>query len=204
MSAIEIFECEQGSPEWFSVRLGMPTASEFATLLSTGRSGGESKTRRTYLYKLAGERITGTPMESYTNKYMERGKALEPEARNYYAFLTNSKLQRVGFIKNTNKGCSPNSLIGNDGMLEVKTEAPHLLIERLETDKLPDDHYAQLQGNLWVSEREWIDALIYFPGMPASLKRVFRSDEYIRNLAIAVDKFNDELDSLVEKIKARR
>ena len=204
MSAIEIFECEQGSPEWFSVRLGMPTASEFATLLSTGRSGGESKTRRTYLYKLAGERITGTPMESYTNKYMERGKALEPEARNYYAFLTNSKLQRVGFIKNTNKGCSPDSLIGNDGMLEVKTEAPHLLIERLETDKLPDDHYAQLQGNLWVSEREWIDALIYFPGMPASLKRVFRSDEYIKNLAIAVDKFNDELDSLVERIKARR
>jgi len=204
VSAIEIFECEQGSPEWFSVRLGMPTASEFATLLSTGRSGGESKTRRTYLYKLAGERITGTPMESYTNKYMERGKALEPEARNYYAFLTNSKLQRVGFIKNTNKGCSPDSLIGNDGMLEVKTEAPHLLIERLETDKLPDDHYAQLQGNLWVSEREWIDALIYFPGMPASLKRVFRSDEYIKNLAIAVDKFNDELDSLVERIKARR
>jgi YqaJ-like recombinase protein len=204
VSAIEIFECEQGSPEWFSVRLGMPTASEFATLLSTGRGGGESKTRRTYLYKLAGERITGTPMESYTNKYMERGKALEPEARDYYQFLTNSKLQRVGFIKNTNKGCSPDSLIGNDGMLEVKTEAPHLLIERLETDKLPDDHYAQLQGNLWVSEREWIDALIYFPGMPASLKRVFRSDEYIKNLAIAVDKFNDELDSLVERIKARR
>lgn len=204
MSAIEIFECEQGSPEWFSVRLGMPTASEFATLLSTGRSGGESKTRRTYLYKLAGERITGTPMESYTNKYMERGKALEPEARDYYQFLTNSKLQRVGFIKNTNKGCSPDSLIGNNGMLEVKTEAPHLLIERLETDKLPDDHYAQLQGNLWVSEREWIDALIYFPGMPASLKRVFRSDEYIKNLAIAVDKFNDELDSLVERIKARQ
>jgi hypothetical protein len=135
---------------------------------------------------------------------MERGKALEPEARDYYQFLTNSKLQRVGFIKNTNKGCSPDSLIGNNGMLEVKTEAPHLLIERLETDKLPDDHYAQLQGNLWVSEREWIDALIYFPGMPASLKRVFRSDEYIKNLAIAVDKFNDELDSLVERIKARQ
>jgi len=204
VSAIEIFECDQGSETWLRIRMGIPTASEFATLLSTGRSGGESKTRRTYLYKLAGERITGTPMESYTNKYMERGKALEPEARDYYQFLTNSKLQRVGFIKNTNKGCSPDSLIGNDGMLEVKTEAPHLLIERLETDKLPDDHYAQLQGNLWVSEREWIDALIYFPGMQASLKRVFRSDEYIKNLAIAVDKFNDELDSLVERIKARQ
>jgi hypothetical protein len=202
--ALEIFDCDQGSETWLRIRMGIPTASEFATLLSTGRSGGESKTRRTYLYKLAGERITGTPMESYTNKYMERGKALEPEARDYYQFLTNSKLQRVGFIKNTNKGCSPDSLIGNDGMLEVKTEAPHLLIERLETDKLPDDHYAQLQGNLWVSEREWIDALIYFPGMPASLKRVFRSDEYIKNLAIAVDKFNDELDSLVERIKARQ
>jgi hypothetical protein len=202
--ALEIFDCDQGSETWLRIRMGIPTASEFATLLSTGRGGGESKTRRTYLYKLAGERITGTPMESYTNKYMERGKALEPEARDYYQFLTNSKLQRVGFIKNTNKGCSPDSLIGNNGMLEVKTEAPHLLIERLETDKLPDDHYAQLQGNLWVSEREWIDALIYFPGMPASLKRVFRSDEYIKNLAIAVDKFNDELDSLVERIKARQ
>src|SRR4029077_20378816 len=108
--SIEVFDCIQGSPEWFTARLGLATASELATVLSTGRGGGESKTRRTYLYKLAGERITGTPMESYTNKYMERGTALEPEGRDYYAFLTNSKLQRVGFIKNTNKGCSPDSL----------------------------------------------------------------------------------------------
>ena len=91
MSALEIFDCEQNSDEWLRVRMGMPTASEFSTVLTAGKGGGESKTRRTYLYKLAGERVTGEPMESYTNKYMERGKLMEGEARDYYVMLNQAK-----------------------------------------------------------------------------------------------------------------
>jgi len=203
MSKLEIFDCEQGSSEWYAVRLGMPTASEFACLLMSGRGGGESKTRRTYLYKLAGERITGTPMESFTNKYIERGKKLEPEARSYYSLLTDNPLRRVGFIKNQKKGCSPDALIDINGMLEIKTQAPHLLIESMESRDIPSEYYAQLQGNLWVAEREWIDLLIYYPKMPVYLRRVFRDDPYIATLSKAVDKFNEELDALVKRIEAR-
>lgn len=205
MSSLEIFDCEQGSDDWLRVRLGMPTASEFSTVLSVGRGGGESKSRLTYLRKLAGERITGEPAESFTNKYMERGKLLEPEARDYYTFVTDNHVQCVGFIKNAKKGCSPDALVGTNGMLEVKTQAPHLLIEYLEDDtSIPPEHYAQLQGNLWVAEREWIDLLVYFPKMPSSLRRVNRDEIYIAALAKAVDKFNDELDALEARIRARQ
>ena len=91
MSELQIFECEQGSAEWFAARAGIPTASEFATVMARGR-GGESKTRRTYMLKLIGERLTGQPMESYTNAHMERGKVMEAEARDLYAMVRNASI----------------------------------------------------------------------------------------------------------------
>lgn len=126
---MEIINCEQGTPEWFKARAGMPTASEFQTVLMNGRGGGESKTRKTYMLKLAGEIITGEPMEQYTNVHMERGKIMEDEARGLYAFLKDAEPERVGFIVNGPKGCSPDSLIGDKGMIEIKTALPHILID---------------------------------------------------------------------------
>ena len=78
---LEVHDMQQGSPEWFAVRRGLPTASMFGTIMAKGRSGGDSKTRQTYLYKLAGERLTGEPMDNFSNHHMERGHAMEPEAR---------------------------------------------------------------------------------------------------------------------------
>ena len=103
---MEVFDIDQGGDAWFRARMGIPTASEFSTVLAKGVGGGDSKTRRTYLYKLAGEIITGEPMESYSNSHMERGKAMEDEAREMYAFVTGAEPQRVGFIKNGRKGAS--------------------------------------------------------------------------------------------------
>jgi hypothetical protein len=204
VSALEIFDCEQGTDDWFRVRLGMPTASQFGTVLAVGRSGGESKTRRLYLTKLAGERITARPATSYRNKYMERGTEMEPEARAFYAMLTDAKPQQVGFIRNAKKGCSPDSLIGKPGMLEIKTCEPHILIEALDSaNGIPPEHMPQLQGNLWVAEREWIDLLIYCPAMPTFLRRVYRDETYIAKLAAAVDQFNNELDALTDRIMNR-
>ena len=91
-----IIECEQNSPEWYAARLSLPTSSMFGTVMAKGKNGGESltrKTRRTYMLKLAGERITGEPMENYSNAYMERGKAMEAEARKYYSFLTDAEAE---------------------------------------------------------------------------------------------------------------
>lgn len=198
---MEIFDFEQGSAEWLSARAGIPTASEFATIMASGRGGGESKMRLTYLRKLAGEIITGEPTEAYTNAHMERGHAMEPEARDLYCLLTDAEIQRVGFVRNGQTGCSPDALVGNDGILEIKTKLPHLLIELLLADKFPADHVAQCQGNLWVAEREWIDIVVYWPKMPPLIKRAQRDEAYIRALERAVDEFNVELAELVEKIR---
>lgn len=198
---IEIFDCDQNSPEWYAARMGIPTASEFATIMAKGRDGGPSLSRRTYMMKLAGEILTGDPMESYGNAHMERGKAMEPEARSLYAFLTDEPLTQVGFIKNGQKGASPDSLVGESGGLEVKTKLPHLMIETLLKDEFPPEFYAQVQGNIWIAEREWWDLAVYWPRLPLFAKRVYRDEPYIAKISGAVDKFNAELAEVVEKVR---
>lgn len=194
---MRVLDCEQGSEEWFKARTGLPTASAFSTILAKG----EGKTRRTYLLKLAGEILTGEPAENFSNAHMERGHALEPEARDLYAFMADVDPQRVGFIVNGQKGASPDSLIGDNGALEIKTKLPHLLIDVLLRGEFPSDHKAQCQGVLWVAEREWIDLAVYWPKLPLFVKRAPRDEAYIKNLASEVDRFNDELAETVERIR---
>ena len=199
---MKIINCEQGSPEWFSARSGIPTASEFHTVMAKGKGGGESLTRKTYLLKLAGEIITGEPMESFTNAHMERGKAMEDEARDLYSFMTDSDPLRVGFVTNGKAGASPDSLIGDRGGLEIKTKLPHLLIDLLLKGEMPPEHKAQVQGCMWITEREWWDFTAYWPKLPLFTKRIIRDDTYIRTIADAVDQFNDELDATVARLRA--
>lgn len=200
--SMQIFTCEQGTPEWFSCRLGLPTASEFATVMAKGKGGEESKTRRTYMLKLVGEVLTQEPMETYTNVHMERGKVMEDEARTAYELLQNIDCERVGFIRSGNYGCSPDSLLGDKGMLEIKTALPHILINYLLKDDFPPEHKAQCQGQLWVAERDWIDIAIYWPKLPLFVKRAYRDENYITQLADAVDQFNTELSAMVDRIRA--
>jgi predicted phage-related endonuclease len=196
---VEIVNCEQNSPEWFTARMGIPTASQFATVMAKG----EGKTRRTYMMKLAGELITGEPMDSFSNEHTERGHKIEPEARDLYAFQTGAQLERVGFIKNGKAGASPDSLIGTDGGAEIKTKLPHMLAELILKDEFPPEHKAQIQGTLWISKRQWWDIAVYWPGMPLFVKRVERDEIYIQKIATEVDKFNAELADVVEQIRRR-
>jgi hypothetical protein len=198
---MQIIDCEQGTPEWFAARLGLPTASEFKTLLSIKKDAKDKVTRQTYMRKLAGEVLTGRPAETYTNAHMERGHEQEDEARKLYAFMADTRPERIGFIRNGQKGCSPDSIIGADGGLEIKTALPHIQIERLERDEFPAEHKAQVQGNLWISERQWWDFVSYCPDLPLFRTRVYRDDQYIADLAKAVDQFNEELDGLIDRIR---
>ena len=202
---IEVFsseECPQGSDEWFRVRSGIPTASEFHTVMAKGRGGGESKTRRTYMLKLAGEILTGEPMEHFSNAHTDRGHEMEPEARDLYAFLKDCEPQLVGFIRNGGKGASPDSLVDGNGAVEIKTKLPHLQIDCLLCGEVPPEHKAQCQGILWVAEREWIDFVSFWPNLPLHVHREYRDEEYIAKLAAAVDEFNEELATIVERIRA--
>lgn len=194
---LQIIDCDQNSPEWITARLGIPTASKFATVMAKG----EGKTRSEYMRKLAGEILTEEPAESFSNGHTERGHELEDVARREYAFITGHEPFQVGFVRNGNKGASPDSLIGDNGGLEIKTALPHIQIDRLERDRLPPEHKAQVQGNLWVSEREWWDFVSYWPKLPVLTVRVPRDEEYIKTMASEVDRFNDELAELVERIR---
>lgn len=193
---IERFDCPQCSDEWYSARLGIPTASEFHTVLAKG----QGITRKSYMLKLAGEVLTGEPAQSYNNDHMDRGKAMEDEARTLYAFMYDADTESVGFLRNGRKGWSPDSLIGTNGGLEIKTAFPHILIDKLLKDDFPPEHKAQVQGGIWVGEREWIDLVIYWPKLPLFVKRAYRDDVYIKALSDEVDRFNEELSATVEKI----
>jgi hypothetical protein len=197
MSGVEVIDCEQNSEEWFRARLGLPTASMFSDVLAKG----EGKTRRSYMLRLAGEIITGEPTESFTSPAMERGKLMEDEARAMYEFLSDEPLERVGFIRNGDKGCSPDSLIGANAGLEIKTKRSDLLIDTILRDRFPPEHVAQCQGFLWVAEREWCDLVCYWPRLPLFVKRAYRDEPYIKTLASEVAKFNAELAETVEKIR---
>lgn len=201
---IQIIECAQGSEEWFRARMGIPTSSEFSTVMAKGRGGAESKTRLTYMRKLAGEILTGEPMDHFGNHHTERGKEMEPEARDLYSFLRDVDPQLVGFVRNGQKGCSPDAFVGSDGLLEIKTKLPHLQIECLEAGCLPAEHRAQCQGALWVAEREWIDFVSYWPKLPLFAVREYRDEEYIAALARSVDEFNAELAERVERVRQFR
>ncbi len=194
---LQIIDCDQNSPEWLAARMGIPTASKFATVMAKG----EGKIRSKYMRELAAEIYTGEPNVSFTNGHMERGHEMEDVARKEYAFITDQEPKLVGFIRNGLKGSSPDSLIGENGGLEIKTALPEIQIDRLERNRLPPEHVAQVQGNLWVSEREWWDFVSYWPKLPMLTVRVYRDEAYIKAMSDEVDRFNDELAQLVDRIR---
>lgn len=201
---MEIFDdIEQGTDEWRQVRCGVVTASNFnAVIAKKGPRGGIPKGRQTYLYKLAGEIITGEPMSNWTNAYMDKGHEREAEARELYAFAKGVEVQEVGFIRAGRIGYSPDGLVGESGAWENKNCEPHIQIERLLAGKLPPEHKAQCQGGLMVSGREWIDFQSYSRGLPPLIVREYRDEEYIAALRVDIDTFIEELDALVDRIRS--
>ncbi len=208
MSDLTIYTCEQNTPEWLDARRGIPTASEFSTLLAQGRTqGAPSVTRRRCMLKTIGEQMGATPVDSYSNAAMERGHAMEQEAADLYTMVTGNVCETVGFMRRTldggDAGCSPDRLVGEDGMVEIKTAEPHIQLERILSAELPSEHAAQVHGQLWISGRAWCDVVSYWPGLPIFIHRVHRSDEWCARLAVAVREFHEDLAQLTAEILAK-
>lgn len=203
----EFVDVEQGSTEWLQARLGIPTASNFSILLAEGNDGGPSLTRTQYLHRLAGEMITCVVAEeTFKSKAMQRGKEMEPLAVADYVERTGAQIRRVGFVRNftglKHCGCSPDALVGFDGGLETKTMRPDLMIPLLlKGARVVPAHRAQVQGCMWVCERNWWDLKIFFPKMPDFTVRIFRDEKYIKDLSNQVERFNWDLNNLVSSIK---
>lgn len=197
---LEIIDCEQNSDAWMQARSGLVTASRLKDLLAKG----EGKLRARYLHDLAAEIMRGYPEpETYSNPYMDRGHALEDDARQRFAFEHAVEPVKVGFIRrhDLRAGCSPDSLIGDDGGLEIKTALGHIQIERMKRGTLPPEHVAQVQGSLWITGRQWWSFVSYSPDLPLFHVRVERDEAYIAELAKSVAAFNSELDSLVSALR---
>lgn len=197
MSELQIIDCEQNSDEWIRARVGVVTASCFKDVLAKG----QGITRRKYMLSVLGERISGRVFEDrYSNAAMERGHALEEEARQEYRIETGIEVDRVGFMRRGDVGCSPDGVIANDGLQEIKTKLHHLHLECILKDRVPTEHTAQIQGALWVSARQWLDFVSYSPGLPLFVKRVYRDEKYIATLAVEVDQFLAELAELQKQV----
>lgn len=183
--ALKIIDCEQGTPEWLQYRAGIITMSRAQCLLVNGKSeSGLGAEALSYIDELIGERLTGKPVNSFKgNEHTERGHEMEPEAIAMYASMTGRKVDSCGIMLNHGVGYSPDGLVGDDGLVEIKSKLPKIMVKVLCNDEVPKEHIAQCQGGLWVSGREWIDFVAYWPGMPLFVKRMYRDEKYIKRLA---------------------
>lgn len=201
LGVLETFDCEQDSDEWRQLRLGVPTASCFSDLMA----GGAGKVRGLYMRKLAGEIISGQPRIDYVSGAMLRGMEQEATIRSEYELITGHKVTRLGFARRKfggwHVGCSPDGLIGEDRLVEIKKADPHVLIEILEADRLPPEHVPQCQGQMWVMGRTYCDLVIGYPGMP-QFRRTIKADPlYFDVLAAAVANFTKDLLAMVERVR---
>lgn len=196
-------EIIQGSASWLQIRAGIPTSSEFHRIV-TPKTGKPSEQAKAYMYGLIAERIMGTPLVESVSWFMERGSAMEAEAVSYYAFQRDVEPEPVGFITNDDAtiGASPDRLIGDDGLLEIKCPAPHTHIGLLLKEPLDMKYRSQIQGQLWVTGRQWVDIMSYCPGLPEVLIRVERDEEHIARLAIGVTAFSKELETRWQEWKS--
>jgi len=192
-SSGKLVDVEQGSDEWLEARRGKVTASMFAAATAKG----EGKTKHTYLCKLLAERLTGNLVENYTNSKFDWGKEQEAAARAMYSFETGLKVTQVGFVKSgENIGCSPDGLVDDDGLIQIKCPDSHTHISYLLKKTVPTAYLKQIQGEMWVTGRAWSDFLSFDPRnhfKDIFIVRVQRDDEFIRKLAAGVNEFVEEL-----------
>ena len=197
----------QGSPEWFAIRLGKATASKITDILSTVKSG-ESAGRKNYRMELVCERLTGLKAEGYTNSHMDRGTALEPIARALYEFKNDVVVDEIGFVIHPDmemSGASPDGLINEDGLIEIKCPTANNHVDTILSGKSPSKYYAQMQWQMACTNRLWCDFVSYCPEVGDKLAlfvtRVPRDDSWIVDTEIAVSKFLNEVSELTQQLK---
>jgi len=197
---MKTIDCVQGTPEWFSCRAGIPSASNFDMIVTS--KGEPSKQAQKYMYRLAGERITGMPEETYQNAAMQRGVELEAEARMFYEMSNDCKVEQVGFcLADGGWGCSPDGFVNGDGLIEIKCPTMAVHVGYLLGEKVPTDYFQQTQGQLLVTGRKWLDFISYYPAMKPLVVRVERNEEFISKLESELKRFVEELKKIVTKIK---
>lgn len=198
---------QQRSEEWFAARLGKATSSRFGDVVATLRGGGEAAGRKNYRALLVVERLTGVSAEHYSSPAMQWGTDTEELARLAYTLKTGVDVEEAGFIEHPKlaAGASPDGLVGTEGLLEIKCPNTANHIATLRAQKMPPEHMPQVQGQMWITGRKWVDFVSYDPVLPPNAQlfiyRVERDDKYIDTLIGAVSQFLTEVDAEVDFLK---
>jgi len=186
-----LVEVEQRSDEWQKLRCGVATASCFDKII-TPATGKASASAVAYRRELLAEWLTGQPVSIKESGWMQRGTEMEPEARAFYEFEADAEVVETGITFLDERrliGCSPDGLVGDDGLVEIKCPAPHTHVGYLIDAKLPTAYIPQVQGALWVTGRRWCDFISYHPEMEPLIVRVKRDEGYIAKMAMLIEAF---------------
>jgi len=207
----------QRDADWYAARLGKATASRFKDAIATKKQtekqkkdnlpGDPMQAQLDYLTELVVERLTQTPIQRYTTAAMTWGTEQEPAARAAYERITGRIVEETGFVAHDTllAGCSPDGLIDWDGLIEIK--CPYSSANHIETllNGMPADHIPQVQGQMWITGREWCDFVSYDPRMPEALQlhvqRIQRDEAFIADLERRVTSFLAEVGNQVEALR---
>jgi putative phage-type endonuclease len=195
---------EQGTPEWLELRRGKVTASRVADILAKTKTG-TSVSRQNYLIELALQRLTKTIEPSYTNSYMEWGTATEPQARVAYEVHTNNFVDQVPFIDHPTIqgfGCSPDGLVGADGLLEIKCPSSPTHWEYFKAKEPPKKYFIQMQAQMAVTGAKWCDFVSFDPRFPERsqllIVNVPKDHEFILFMEAEIKQFLEEVSTEVQ------
>lgn len=196
-------DIEQGSTAWHELHGSVPTASCFSKIITT--KGDRSKQRKDYMLQLAGTRVFGVFEDNYQSWHMERGLEREKEAKELYTLITGNELVDVGFCyhdDDLDRGCSPDGLINDDGVFELKSPMLKTHCKYILDGKLPTDYFCQVQGELYITGLKWAHFVSYFPGTPMFIVKVERDEKFISKLASELDLFVKDLESMCSSLRS--
>ena len=194
----------QGSKAWYDARVGIPTASQFHRII-TPKTMKLSESATGYLHELVAEYLLGEPLVSEeTTVFVHRGIQLEASARRFYEMEQEVDVDQVGLLLRDDRraGCSPDGLVNPSGGVEIKCPSAAVHVGYL-LDWEGAKYKAQIQGTLWIAEREWWDFFSYNPSRPPVIVRCYRDEPFITALAAAVEQFCDRVDAAKDELRAR-
>lgn len=205
---MRVINAEQGTAEWLASRIGVPSGSNFAKIMSKGKGSEPSVTRATYLTSIALEIVTGIRDEFPANDAMVHGVAHEASARSMYESRYGELVDEIGFCMHDtlNCGVSPDGIVSEKKLIEIKCPQPKTHLEYMRRKDMPPAYKWQVQGQLWIMEKESCDFVSYSPSFPDDSKLIVRPtprDEVaIKELEAEVKRFLDDVQAEVEFIKS--
>ena len=202
---------EQGSEAWKLLRLGKVSASRMAELLAKVKSGAPASSRAKYMAQLLCERMTGEPTEFFTSQAMQRGTEIEPIARAAYEAENLTSVEQVAWVEHPTipfSGCSPDGLVGEHGLVEIKCKEIHNHLDSILNDRIDPDHQAQMFWQMCCTGRKWCDYVCFDDRAPEGLqlfiKRLHRDEEKIKNMEDEVRTFLKDLENMIQKLNEIR